>query len=300
MQLSDWSVLLLLLKIVSYLAIAALAGCLLMRLLNNESTTPDTQLSCFNRYLKRWQITLVMVGFIGAILQIPIEAGAMAESGFAGMIDPFMLDIIWQSVIGEQVSMRVPAFIIALFAVCTWRPHSNSANVANFVITLFALIILTYSFTLTGHSAEKSLLIKSILTLHLIAIASWIGSLWPLYKSCQLLSLNTIKHLMERFGQLAIIIIAVLLISGITLLWQYLNSFSVLFTSNYGQLIMLKLLLVSAMLLLGAWHKLRLVPQITQQHHVVTLKRSISVEMLIAVCVLLTTSVFTTLVGPPV
>jgi len=300
MQLSDWSVLLLLLKLASYLAIAALAGTLLMRLLNNESTTTDTQLTCFFRYLKRWQITFVMVGFLGAILQIPIEAGAMAESGFSGMIDPFMLDIIWQSVIGEQVSIRIPAFIVALFAVYTWRAHSNSTNVPNFVITLLALATLTYSFTLTGHSAEKDLLIKSTLTLHLITIASWVGALWPLYKSCQLLSLNTVKHVMERFGQLAIIIIAVLLISGITLLWQYLNSFSELFTSNYGQLIMLKLLLVSAMLLLGAWHKLRLVPQITHQYHIVTLKRSISVEMVIAVCVLLTTSVFTTLVGPPV
>jgi putative copper resistance protein D len=44
------------------------------------------------------------------------------------------------------------------------------------------------------------------------------------------------------------------------------------------------------MLLLGAWHKLFLVPQITQQHHVYILTRSISAEMLIALLVL-TTSV---------
>jgi putative copper resistance protein D len=300
MQLGNWSVLLLLLKLASYLAIAALAGSLLIRLLNNERKTTDTQLTYFFQYLKRWQITIVTVGLIGAILHIPIEAGAMAESGLPGMIDPFMLDIIWQSVIGEQVSIRVPALIIALFAVCTWQASSNSTNVLNFIITLLALATLTYSFTLTGHSAEKGLLIKSTFTFHLIAIASWVGALWPLYKSCQLLPLNTVKRLMEHFGQVAIIIIAVLLISGTNLLWQYLSSPSELFTSNYGQLIMLKLLLVSAMLLLGAWHKLHLVPKITQQYHIVTLKRSISVEMFIAICVLITTSVFTTLVGPPV
>ncbi len=54
------------------------------------------------------------------------------------------------------------------------------------------------------------------------------------------------------------------------------------------------------MLLLGAWHKLFLVPQITQQHHISILKRSITVEILIALFVLITTSVFTTLVGPPI
>jgi len=103
---------------------------------------------------------------------------------------------------------------------------------------------------------------------------------------------------MHYFGQLAIVIVFVLLISGLTLLLQYLESFSALFTSDYGQLILLKLLLVSAMLLLGAWHKLFLVPQITQQHHISILKRSITVEIVIALFVLITTSVFTTLVGP--
>ena len=41
------------------------------------------------------------LGFIAVILQVPIEAGAIAESGVAGMLDPFMQEIVWQSVIGE-------------------------------------------------------------------------------------------------------------------------------------------------------------------------------------------------------
>ena len=298
MQISDWSVLLLLLKLANYLAVLALAGTLLMRLLNDSSNVEEPSLTLFYRYLKRWQITCVAIGLTASILQVPIEAGAMAESGFLGMIDPFMLEIVWRSVIGDQAVFRVLAFIVTLIAVCTWKMKTDSSHFLNFSITFLMFGAITYSFTFTGHSADKSVWVQSILTLHIMAIASWVGSLWPLYKSCKLLPITLIKKLTEYFGQAAIVIVFVLIISGITLLVRYFNTFDELFTSNYGQLILVKLFFVSAMLLLGAWHKLFLVPDITQQQNVDTLKKSISVEMLIALFVLIITSIFTTLVGP--
>ena len=300
MLINEWSVLLLLLKLASYIAIASLAGTLLVRVSYANNKVTEQYLGSFFDYLKRWQIICVALGCFASMLQIPIEAGAMAESGLAGMLDPFMLEIVWQSVIGEQAALRIPAFIFALIAVFTWQTSTHSNGIINFACTLLMLGFVTYSFTFSGHSANQSSWLKIIFTFHLITIASWVGALWPLYKSCTLLPISAIKSLMQRFGQLAIVIVAVLLISGITLLFEYLHSFAELFTSNYGQLILLKLLLVSAMLLLGAWHKLFLVPQMTQQQHIDTLKRSISVEMCIAFFVLITTSVLTTLVGPPI
>lgn len=301
MQLSEWSVLLLLLKLASYIAIAGLAGTLLMRFMCGNSNVAGHHLISFYQFLKRWQITCVVTGSIAALLQVPIEAGAMAESGFMGMFDPFMLEIVWQSVIGDQATFRIPALIIALISACMWNVKSddNVAGYKNGAVILIMLGFIAYSFTFTGHSANENGLVKSILTFHLIAIASWVGSLWPLYKSCTILSVHEVKRVMHLFGHLAIIVVFVLLISGLALLLNYLHSLSALFTSSYGQLILLKLLLVSAMLMMGAWHKLILVPRITQKQHVGTLKRSISVEMLIAAFVLITTSVFTTLVGPP-
>ncbi len=300
MQISDWSVFLLLIKLVVYVATAAMAGCLVLRVLNRHSEITDDKLPVFNSLLKRWLLICLSAGLIAAILQVFVEAGSMAESGFSGMTDAFMLEIIWQSVIGDQAVVRIPAFIFAIVIVAAWKKNIPSVTNFNFVLTLFTLMIIISSFTFTGHSAEKNLLIKALFMLHIFAISCWVGALWPLYKSCQLLPKVEVKRLMHQFGQLAIAIILVLLVSGVTLLLQYLNSVAELFTSNYGQLVLLKLLLVSGMLLLGAWHKLSLVPKITEKHHVVTLKRSISVEILIAFFVLIITSVFTTLVGPPI
>ncbi|WP_342805811.1 CopD family protein [Alteromonas sp. M12] len=299
MQISEWSILLLLLKLANYMAIAALAGTLLMRFILVRNRLVNKHNSQYINSINTWQITWVALGLVAAMLQVPIEAGAMSESGFAGMWDAFMLDFMWQSVIGDQAALRIPAFIIALIALITWQKLTGLMTRVNLGITIIALLSIIYSFTFTGHSAEKNLLIKSMFFWHLIAIASWGGALWPLYKSCKLFPISTVKPVMHQFGQLAIIVVLLMLASGIFLLFQHLASFSELFTTNYGQLIMLKLLLVSAVLLMGAWHKFSLVPNLTQEN-IATLKRSISVEMLVAILVILTTSVLTTLVGPPV
>ena len=195
--------------------------------------------------------------------------------------------------------LRIPAFLIALIAILSWQKSTRFIARLNLTLIIMAVMVIIYSFTFTGHSAEKSILIKSTFTLHLIAIASWGGSLWPLYKSCKLLPITVVKPLMHHFGQLAIIIVLLMLSTGIFLLFQYLISISALFNSDYGQLILLKLLLVSAILSMGAWHKFCLIPHLTKEN-INTLKRSISVEMALAVLVLLTTSVLTTLVGPSV
>tara|TARA_R110001583_G_scaffold11285_2_gene51361 strand:+ start:35218 stop:36129 length:912 start_codon:yes stop_codon:yes gene_type:complete len=300
MQLNEWSVLLLLLKITSYFSIATLAGTLLIRFMSARCHIAKPHLTSFYQHLKRWQIACLATGSIAALLQVPIETGAMSESGLMGMFDSFMFEMIWESVIGDQAVVRIPALVVALIVTFMWdvKAENRLADYSNSAVMLITLSVVAYSFTFTGHSAEENGLIKGILIFHLVAIASWIGSLWPLYKSCTLLPVNDVKRLMHYFGQLAIVIVFILLISGLTLLWQYLHSFSALFTSSYGQLILFKLLLVSAMLLLGALHKFFLVPQITQQRHVDKLKWSIAVEMFIVLFVLIATSIFTTIVGP--
>lgn len=266
MEISYWSVLLLLLKLVIYVASAALAGNLVLRLLVRKNQASAENLAAFNVYLKRGALVCLSLALIASILQVPIEAGAMAESGFSGMTDAFMLEIVWQSVIGEQALVRIPAFLLAIVALITWGKYSPLFNALNILVTVGVLIVITYSFTFTGHSAEKNFWIKALLVLHVLAITCWVGSLLPLYKSCQLLAPTEVKRLMHQFGQLAIIIIVLLLASGITLILQYLDTVADLFSSSYGQLILLKLLLVSAMLILGAWHKLSLAPQIGRAH----------------------------------
>jgi copper resistance protein D len=103
---------------------------------------------------------------------------------------------------------------------------------------------------------------------------------------------------MQKFGRIAVFIVMVLLSCGLLLLLQIVDSVTALFTTDYGRLMLFKLMLVSGMLLLGAWHKFKLVKDLARHHNCGTLRRSIMVETLLAVLVLITTSIFTTVVGP--
>ena len=129
-------------------------------------------------------------------------------------------------------------------------------------------------------------------------MAAWAGSLWPLHQSCKALPADSLVTLMENFGKVAVFFVSILIACGVLLLLQLVEPISNLFTTNYGQLLMLKLIFVSGMLLLAAWHKLKLVAELAQHKNAQSLRLSILIETLLVVSVLVTTSVFTTLVGP--
>lgn len=103
---------------------------------------------------------------------------------------------------------------------------------------------------------------------------------------------------MKKFGEIAVAIVAVLIISGIYLLSQLLGSVEELFTTAYGISLTAKLVGVAALLLLAAANKFRLVPGLQKSSGETKLKRSIMLEMLVALSVLVLTAFFTTLVGP--
>src|SRR5690554_983915 len=107
--------------------------------------------------------------------------------------------------------------------------------------------------------------------------------------------------LLKEYGQLGWCFLAVLVLSGLFLIWQLLASPGDLFNTSYGRLMLLKLSLVSALMLLGALNKYRLVPKLeNSESHAAwrALRQSIRVETVLVFLVLVMTALFTTVVGP--
>jgi len=104
---------------------------------------------------------------------------------------------------------------------------------------------------------------------------------------------------MHRFFQYAMVAVALLVVVGTLLLALALGQLDLLWTSAYGQLFTVKLILVAALLTLAAINKRWLTPVLLNggQAAVVALWRSITAEIVTAVRVLLATAGFTTLVG---
>jgi hypothetical protein len=136
-----WSLLLLLLKLFSYSAMASSAGAvLLLALLRLNHTADRAGCHHFRLWLNRWLLNWSVAGMVLAVLQLPLQAGAFAESGPAAMMDTLMLSIVWQSAIGSQSVMRLSGFALLLLAALLW-PRSGKAAIVGWFLLAAALYL---------------------------------------------------------------------------------------------------------------------------------------------------------------
>jgi putative copper resistance protein D len=104
-------------------------------------------------------------------------------------------------------------------------------------------------------------------TLHLIAAAAWVGSLVPL---ALLLSMTAEDELPVartatlRFSRLGIACVATLLLTGMVNTWYLVGSVSALTESNYGRLLLIKLLLFLTMVGIAAFNWSQLTPRLVE------------------------------------
>lgn len=284
-------------KLLNYLAVSGSIGAaflLLLPALAQGQLQPQSDSSAFRLWLKRLVLGWSAAGMVLALLYLPLQAGALAEAGIAGMADSVMLQMVWQSAMRTQLLLLLCGF--ATLWLWAWRVKHSGKAVSIALVSIGALL-LAASFSQTGHVASLTGLWQLLLTLHVLAIAAWVGSLLPLWQSCYRLAPDRLLALMQQFGQVALYLLLLLISCGVLILLQLLDSPRELFVTDYGRLMLFKLMLVAAMLLLAAWHKFSLVNALAQHQNSRLLARSIFIEMLLALLVLATSSSFTTVVG---
>lgn len=288
-------------KLASYLAVSgsiAAAFSLLLPALAQRQSQPQIQQQPDNLAFRLWLKRLVLgwsaAGLVLALLYLPLQAGALAEAGVAGMADSLMLQMVWQSAMRLQVLLLLCGFATLWLWACRVKHSGKAVSIA---LVCIAALLLAASFSQTGHVAGLAWPWQLLLTLHVLAISVWVGSLLPLWQSCYRLAPDRLLALMQQFGRAAVMVVLVLISCGVLILLQLLDSPTALFVTDYGRLMLFKLMLVAAMLLLAAWHKFNLVKALAQQQNSRLLARSIFIEMLLALLVLATSSSFTTVVG---
>ena len=143
-------------------------------------------------------------------------------------------------------------------------------------------------------------LAAAVLAIHVLAIAYWIGALWPLLHLTRGHEVDRAAIVLQRFGQIAIGVVAALLAAGAVLAWTMLESPGSLLRTGYGRLLALKLVFVIGLLTLAALNKLRLVPAFAGEQAAAasSLRRSIAAEILLASAIFAATAALTTLVSP--
>jgi putative copper resistance protein D len=140
-------------------------------------------------------------------------------------------------------------------------------------LTLLAALGLMASIAWTGHAASTvaslGWLHLSSDVLHLLAAAAWIGGLlsyvWLLViarRGNDDLSRAMIQRITDRFSLVGIFSVAALIASGVVNAWLIVRSAQMLITSDYGHLLILKVILFIALLVFAAVNRFVLTPQL--------------------------------------
>ncbi len=244
--------------------------------------------------IRRFVAILLITGIGASGLRILVLAGSMSGE-LAGMLNRSMTRMIMEGHEGAATGLRVLGLLLVAPVLLRSRVFLNTAFVG-------ALIAAT-SFAWIGHAQAAGLqgLPVGLVTVHLLGVAFWLGALVPLLIVAQDPDPVRIAVAAARFGQIAFIVVALLVIAGFGLLWILLGAPSQLWLSAYGRWIMLKIGLVAALLSFAALNKWRLTPRL-RSHDLRALRglcRSIRAEIILAGVILLVTASFTTLLGPP-
>jgi putative copper resistance protein D len=229
------------------------------------------------------------LGLVATIFAFSLR-GANLTGDASGMIDSEMLGLLWTTPAGTALMSRALGLILLMLGLLLGRVGTW--------ISVLGGVIAVGSFGQIGHIFDRGALLLDIaLMIHLLAVALWIGILTPLRRLAS--SANTYADAASvghRFGVIASFTVPVLIIVGGYMSYRLVGSLTALTKTEYGQALIIKVLLVGLLLGLAAANKLRFVPALrsgdpTTAGH---LSKSISAEWLIIIAVLGTTAVLTT------
>ncbi|MEL6226629.1 MAG: CopD family protein [Pseudomonadota bacterium] len=225
-----------------------------------------------------------------------VQAGMLAGEGVAGMADPAMLSLLWGTQAGDATNLRLIGLALLIVSVGTPRPLSA-------VLATIGATAVAASFALVGHVNDAGgIWLQSLITLHLLAVAFWIGALAPLRAAARgRLELALASELADRFGRLAAWAVPALAIAGLVTAVVLLKTPAAIVENTYAQTLVLKVAAFLALLGLAATNKLRFVPGMKRgdANSAQRLVQSINVEIALMVVVLLLTASLTSVMTPP-
>jgi putative copper export protein len=161
---------------------------------------------------------------------------------------------------------------------------------------------------LGGHATDASPMTTAVAldALHLLSASGWIGGIamllvaaFPALPPVDLeLGASGRLTLLRHFSSVALSCAAVLALSGVYVSFMRLGSFAALWNTPYGRTLSGKILLVAAIVSLGAMNWRRFGPRADEPEAALALQRSARVELLLAAVVLALTAILVALPTP--
>jgi copper transport protein len=222
------------------------------------------------------------IGLVGAIASLGLQGVDLLNLPLSGIVTW----AVWASAAGTSL---FPALLLAiaamLIAAIAWRSPSFSAA---FLRTAIAMVCVGLSFAVSGHAATASpqWLTRTALFIHGIGLAFWMGALAPLAVLAWQRK-DSLLRVLRQFSTLAVPVVALIALSGLALAVIQLESFRGLIDTGYGNILVMKLVLVLLLLTLAALNRLVFTPAIAREfHRTRPLQRSIALEFVLMIAIL--------------
>ncbi len=283
-----WGIGAILSKLILYVGIGGSTGLLIIQIAFTDLV------SRLSDSMRLQVVLLAALALVASVLGFMLR-GAALTGGADGMTDPEMLDLLWQTSVGDALVLRITGAILIIAGV--FIPLVGQW------IALAGGLLALWSFAQVGHIPElEPTGVRLLLLLHLLGVAFWIGILGPLRTlSLRQEYLSDAAKLGHRFGQAASIVVPAMILAGLIMAWMLLGDVRALTTTGYGQTLLIKIALVGAVLTLAAANKLHFVPamQAGDDKAARHLARSIEIETTVILMVLVATATLTSVLTLP-
>jgi copper resistance protein D len=235
-----------------------------------------------------WRLAIGALVFVAG--HHALEAARMAGE-MSGVVDPAMQTMTLRSSEGAAFALRMVG--LALIALGLRR-----GGRAALVVGIAGAVLAVAAFTLTGHTSvtPHRPAAATLLTLHLLVVAFWVGSLWPLYLAASREPPRVAAHLIDAFSRVAAWVVPVILLAGVGLTVLLVPDWAV-FKQPYGQLLLAKVALFAVLMALATLNKWTFGPACAGGR-TRAFKQAVAVEYVLICAVLAVTAMMTTFYSP--
>lgn len=233
---------------------------------------------------------------LSTILILLLQAQIVSGGGGLELLNTMPVVVIGTR-FGSLWIARVLLWLI--FGIILWRAKQSSNNVFTILLLIGACILITQS--LFSHASGTEDAVPSVVAdwMHLLAMAIWIGGLIQFVLVIGAIKeTNRLAAMVARFSNMARVCVAILIISGVYAAWLHVGSLNALFTTAYGQALVVKLVLFLPLLASAAINLVFTHRGLQAGHNIWSkrLRYLVTVEVALTVAILLAVGVMTAIV----
>jgi putative copper export protein len=234
-----------------------------------------------------------IAGMLFALAHYLVEPARMVGA-LSGMFDPAMHALLLDTNIAAATALRISGLAMLAISMRFTGRLSTAAG-------LIGAALFFSSFSLVGHTVAHDLrpLLVLLLAAHLIVVAFWFGSLFPLITVSKHEGINATGLIIDRFSRIAAWTVPVLFFVGIGMSITLLEHWENLW-APYGYLLLVKVAGFAILMGLATLNKWRLAPRIAHGSStaLAAFRRSAAAEWYVIAAVLAVTAVMTGLFSP--